>query len=122
MKTNAKMLVLQVELPMETLKVVISVDTTKTKNGFYHEARGFAVKSLGLPLSDKTLKVRNSYINRTWEAYEYQAVLRNFVNKITKDFLGLNNASGDNGRLRVIKNALLKKVENQDFRLNLNID
>jgi hypothetical protein len=119
---NGKMLILSVELPMETLKVVISVDTTKTKNGFYHEARGFAVKNLGLPLSDTTLKVRNSYINRTWEKYEYQAVLRNFISKINKKFLGLNNASGDNARLKVIKNALLKKVENQEFRLNLNLD
>ena len=110
---NKKMIVLTIQ-NLDNVKILISLRSKATKNGFYHEARA----GLDTKLSE-ILQVRNSYINRTWESYEFEAVLKNLVSKMTKKFLGLENTTKGNEILRMVKNELRRKIELRDFRAEL---
>jgi hypothetical protein len=64
---------------MDILKIndnaYIVLETKKTRNGFKHEAT----------LVDKNkedIKVKVSYLNRTWERFKYESVIKKLLEKI----------------------------------------
>ena len=56
--------------------VILSCFTTKTQNGFTHQCY-----SSDFP---EVTKSRICYCGRTWESFEYETVLRSFVEKLPK--------------------------------------
>ena len=55
-------------------KISIVAKFEKTRNGFRHRA---TLLLNGRDVDEKT----ESYLNRTWEAYEFQTVLHSLINK-----------------------------------------
>lgn len=53
----------------------ITLETIGTKNGFKHEAT--LVKR-----QTKNIKVKINYLNRTWERFKYESVMKKLLKKI----------------------------------------
>jgi len=60
-------------------------ETKNTRNGFKHEA------TLLFKGGETTFKAKCNYINRTWERYQYQSVLKRLKEQVEKSgFLMFN--------------------------------
>lgn len=78
---------------MRIIKIETLPETTfyclakKTRNGFMHKvyAVNRAVKTADG--KNQVITARASYLNRTWERFEFETVIRNAIRKMDKNFL-----------------------------------
>lgn len=78
---------------MRIIKIETLPETTfyclakKTRNGFMHQvyAVNRAVKTADG--KNQVITARASYLNRTWERFEFETVIRNAIRKMDKNFL-----------------------------------
>ena len=73
-----------VKLSTKNLKVECVCNFKSTRNGFKHYGDVYLNDSL-YKCNDKELKI--NYINRTWEAYEYQSLLFHMIEYLKKNKL-----------------------------------
>lgn len=66
-------------LNSDNKQIVFYCYTTNTKNGFCH-----TVQSLDNSVSGRKIitDTKNSYLNRTWESYDYESTLKRACKKI----------------------------------------
>ena len=88
---------------------VFHCDTTDTRNGFYHFGRILRVAGA----DSYTKSGRLSYQNRTWERFDYEALIRHLINKMTRITAGVET----NEALRGVKMTLLEQLKNNDFNM-----
>lgn len=65
---------------LETIKgkLIVSCESISTRNGFKHEATVFKDNKI-------MFKTKINYLNRTWESYEFESVLRQAKGLIEND-------------------------------------